>query len=186
MTEEEIRLERIRVAAAHYKEFLHALGFDLTGEMEKTPERVARMYVDEYTNHDYGDLPDNAVTLFKSPGDAYITVKDLPYSSLCSHHLMPFHGRVGIVYQPGESILGLSKFARIIKHISGVPCTQEAFTDRLATVLYKELAPEGIYLKITGTHSCMIARGVRTSGEAVTSAIRGEDMNIPECLELLK
>lgn len=183
--------ERIATAAAYYKGFLDSLGFDVSpgnGDMGGTPERVARMFVEEYSNYNPAAppaLPEGMITTFDSPGDQYIALREIPYASLCEHHLMPFSGTIGIVYHPDGKILGLSKFARIAKYISGVPCTQEAFTNRLAMAIYDNLKPHGVYVKTTGTHSCMVARGIRTGGEAITSAFRG-DINDQECLELLR
>lgn len=168
-----------------YREFMKEVGIDVTSPDSKdTPRRVAKMFREDFGNHSK-PLPDNAITAFPSPGDQYVCIREIPFHSLCAHHHLPYWGKVGIVYHPDKHILGLSKFVRIVQYIAGRPSTQEDITERIAEKIHEVSKSRGVYVHITGTHTCMIVRGVKASGEAVTSAFRG-DMNIPEALELLR
>lgn len=169
-----------------YAAFMREVGIDLKDpNASQTPRRVAKMFQDDFGTRDWSILPAGMTTLFPSPGDQYIAITKLPYSSLCSHHHLPHYGEVSIVYHPDAQIMGLSKFARIVRYIAACPCTQEELTERIAEVMFKNLHPVGVYVQVQGFHSCMIIRGVRSTGETKTSAVRGE-MNLSECMELIR
>lgn len=178
------REDKIRRASAIYRQFMEVVGVPFTPDSEETPDRVARMFVDEFTNG-ADTVPESLIRLFNSPSDQYVCVRRLPYSSLCGHHHLPFYGYADIVYHPRKWIMGLSKFNRIVRYLAGNPTTQEALTGRIADLLYGALKPIGIYVRLSGTHTCMVSRGVHSFGECVTPAIRGE-INIYECTELVR
>jgi len=103
-----------------------------------------------------------------------VVVKNIPFTSICDHHLFPIIGRVSIAYVPTNKVLGLSKFARIVREESCKPMLQEEYTKRLADRLLNETGGAGVMVIVRAMHTCMVARGVRAIGsEMVTSAVRG-------------
>src|SRR5215207_6870213 len=106
--------------------------------------------------------------------DELVVVKDIPVQSLCEHHLLPFTGTAQIGYLPGERILGLSKFARVVELFARRPQVQERLTQQVADWLDAQLTPKGVGVVIEAEHSCMTLRGVRATGATTrTSALTG-------------
>lgn len=176
-------------AVHHYREFMRAIGIDLESPHAKdTPNRVTKMFLHDFGNHLKHIGRETNLTAFPDEGDQYIAIRNIPYGSLCSHHHLPHYGTVDIVYHPNGRILGLSKFPRIVRFEAGKPCTQEDLTVRIAETVMSAIQPKGVYVRVTGVHTCMVVRGVRSTGETITSAIRPthEDMNVPEALELIR
>jgi GTP cyclohydrolase I len=102
-------------------------------------------------------------------------VSDIPLRSLCEHHLLPFTGVAHVGYLPGERILGLSKFARIVEFFARRAQTQERLTTEIAHDLEERLRPRGVGVVIEAEHSCMSLRGARAEGaRTVTSMLRGQ------------
>ena len=138
-----------------------------------TPRRVAMMYIEIFAGLDEKNEP--KLTLFDNPGYRDIlALKRIPFYSLCSHHLAPIFGEVSIAYIPGEKIVGLSKFPRIVKYFASRPQVQEEFTKNLADYLYEKLKARGVLVLIKARHLCMEMRGPRAHHvQTVSSAIRG-------------
>jgi GTP cyclohydrolase I len=161
-------LERAARAVA---ELLEALGIDLTAEsLRATPERVARMYAELLTPQRFD------VTTFPNEGsyDELVIVRDIPFSSLCEHHLMPFTGVAHVAYLPGDRIVGLSKLARVVSLYARALQVQERMTTQIADWLEEHLAPRGVGVVIEAEHLCMTVRGVQAPGaRTITSAVRG-------------
>ena len=157
------------VRAVH--ELLDALGIDLTSEsLEHTPERVAKLYAEFLTP------PDFRVTTFPNDGayDELVIVRDISFSSLCEHHLMPFTGVAHVAYLPGNRIVGLSKLARVVELYARRLQVQERMTTQIADWLETELEPQGVGVVIEAEHLCMTVRGVRKPGaRTITSSVRG-------------
>ena len=157
------------VRAVH--ELLEALGIDLTTEsLEQTPARVAKMYTEFLTP------PDFRVTTFPNDGayDELVIVRDISFSSLCEHHLMPFTGVAHVAYLPGNRIVGLSKLARVVELYARRLQVQERMTTQIADWLESELEPQGVGVVIEAEHLCMTVRGVRKPGaRTITSSVRG-------------
>jgi GTP cyclohydrolase I len=106
--------------------------------------------------------------------DELVVVKDIPLQSLCEHHLLPFTGVAHIGYLPGERILGLSKFARVVELFARRPQVQERLTQQVATWLDDQLGPKGVGVVVEAEHACMSLRGVRAAGAVTrTSALTG-------------
>ena len=100
--------------------------------------------------------------------------KEIPFYSMCAHHLVPFYGHAHIAYIPNDRILGLSKFARILEFYAKRPQLQERLTEQVAGFLEQELRPQGAMVVIEARHLCVEMRGVKKPGAVtVTSAIRG-------------
>jgi GTP cyclohydrolase I len=152
-------------------ELLEAFGIDLTDEsLAGTPGRVARSYAEM--------LSPKAFDLTTFPNDEHydelVVTRDIPFHSLCEHHLFPFVGIAHIGYLPGERILGLSKLARVVEHFARRLQVQERLTSQVAGWLNERLAPKGVGVVIEAEHLCMSLRGVRANGaRTVTSALHG-------------
>lgn len=166
---------KVREIAAHMHAILEALGLDPSDpNLEETPERVARMYLEMFQGLSEGAEP--KVTFF--PNDEHYTAmvmeKDIPFYSLCSHHFVPFYGHAHVAYIPNEKIVGLSKMPRIVEFYARRPQLQERLTEQIAGFLAEKLSPQGVMVVIEARHLCVEMRGVKKPGAlTVTSAIRG-------------
>jgi GTP cyclohydrolase IA len=164
------RIER----AVH--ELLAALGEDPTRDgLVKTPHRVAKMYEELFAG--FGENPaDHLEITFAADHDEMVMVRDIPFASLCEHHLIPFIGRAHVAYIPGEDgrITGLSKLARLVDGYARRLQVQERMTTEIADAIEAALAPRGVLVVVEAEHLCMSMRGVKKSGTStVTSAVRG-------------
>jgi GTP cyclohydrolase I len=163
------------------RDLLVALGVDVDGEsLRDTPRRVARAYEELLTPE-----PFDATTFPNDEGyDELVLVRDIPFHSLCEHHLLPFHGVAHVAYMPGERILGLSKLARVVDRFARALQVQERLTSQVADWLVAQLAPKGVGVVMEAEHTCMTVRGVQKPGaRTVTSALRGalrEDLRARE------
>ena len=183
--------ERVARIAELVRGMLVELGLDLDDpNLSTTHERVARMYLEMFRGLDQGTKP--RVTTFPNDENyrAMVMEKDIPFYSMCSHHLVPFYGHAHIAYVPGDKILGLSKFARILEFYAKRPQLQERLTEQVVSFLEEELRPRGAMVVIEARHLCVEMRGVEKSGaRTVTSALRGIFHERPireEFLDLLK
>jgi GTP cyclohydrolase IA len=164
----EIDLAAAQRAAA---DFLAALGVDLSREhLQETPARMARAYAELF-----GARPFRLTTFPNDEGyDELVLARDIPFRTVCEHHLLPFSGVAHVGYLPGERILGLSKLARLVEHFAARPQTQERLTKQVADCLAERLRPRGAGVVVEAEHSCMTLRGVRALGaKTVTSALLG-------------
>jgi GTP cyclohydrolase I len=155
--------------AAH--DLLAGLGADLErAELRDTPRRMADTYAELLTPE-----PFTATTFPNTEGyDELVVVRDIPFSSLCMHHLLPFIGVAHVGYLPAESIIGLSKLARIVDHFARRLQLQELLTEQIARSLNERLRPRGVGVVLEAEHLCMTLRGVRKPGSrTVTSALHG-------------
>ncbi|ANH38366.1 GTP cyclohydrolase 1 [Nocardioides dokdonensis FR1436] len=161
-----------RAAAA----LLTALGVDWdTVHMARTPARLAAAYAEMLT------APAFELTTFPNDQghdgqghDELVVVRDIAFQSLCEHHLLPFVGVAHVGYLPGERLLGLSKFARLVDFTARAPQTQERLTQQVARQLEKHLRPRGVGVVLEADHSCMTLRGARAGGaRTVTSTLLG-------------
>lgn len=157
------------------QEFLIALGIDLAAsDMEKTPQRVAEMY--SFLFNGYGKNTSEVWgELFKADNDGIVAVKDIPFYSMCEHHLVPFFGRISVAYKPTDgTIAGFSKFARLVEVISHRPQLQERMTEEIASAVQEGLSPEGVLVIVEAQQLCMTMRGDMAHGtKTITSACRG-------------
>jgi GTP cyclohydrolase IA len=151
---------------------LIALGLDLKDEnLVETPRRMAGALIEMTSS------PDFDLTTFPNDEgyDELVLVQDLPLQSLCEHHMLPFVGVAHIGYLPGERILGLSKFARLVSLHARRPQTQERLTKRIADHLQDQLQARGVGVVIEAEHTCMSLRGARATGaRTTTSALFGQ------------
>jgi GTP cyclohydrolase I len=182
---------RIAAIAGHVRGILTTLGLDLEDpNLADTDRRVAQMYLEMFHGLEEGAEPE--VTTFPNEeGYAHMVMeRDIPFYSLCAHHLVPFYGHTHIAYIPEERILGLSKFARVLEFYAKRPQLQERLTEQVANFLVEKLAPKGVMVVIDARHLCVEMRGVKKPGAlTTTSAIRGcfHDRKVrEEYLDLLR
>lgn len=161
-----------RTRAEHaVSELFEALGVDLTApDLHDTPRRVAEMYEELLT-----PMPFNPTTFPNEDGyDELVLSKNIPFTSLCAHHALPFSGVAHVGYLPGERILGLSKLARTVHYFSHSLQVQERLTKQIADWLENELEPRGVGVVLEAEHLCMTIRGVQAAGsKTVTSTMYG-------------
>jgi GTP cyclohydrolase IA len=160
-------------AAVHRaaRDLVRALGADVDSEaLQDTPRRVADAYAELLTQR-----PFRATTFPNEDGyDELIVVREIPFHSLCMHHLLPFHGVAHVGYLPGKRLVGLSKLGRVVEFFSRDLQVQERLTAQVADWLQDELEPKGVGVVLEAEHLCMSLRGVQTPGaRTVTSALRG-------------
>jgi GTP cyclohydrolase I len=163
--------ERIEKAV---KEILLAVGEDINREgVKKTPERVGKMYAELLA----GMREDPKVHLrsvFTENYDEIVLLRDIPFYSICEHHLMPFIGSAHVAYLPTGMVLGVSKMARIVDCFARRLQTQERLTYQIADFIMNSLKPMGVTVVLEASHSCMTIRGIKKPGSTmVTSALRG-------------
>lgn len=164
---------RVDLAAAERAayELLVALGADLDDDgLRETPRRVAAAYAELLTPE-----PFTLTTFPNDEGyDELVVVRDIPFQSLCMHHLLPFYGVAHVAYLPAERIIGLSKLARVVEHYARDLQVQERLTKQVAACIQDELAPKGVGVVLEAEHLCMSLRGVQKAGaKTVTSALHG-------------
>jgi GTP cyclohydrolase I len=153
------------------RDLLEALGADLSDEsLSETPRRMAAAYAELLTPE-----PFNATT-FPNDGhyDELVLVRDIPFHSLCEHHLLPFVGVAHVGYIPADRIVGLSKLARVVDHFARNLQVQERLTTQVADWFEEELSPKGVGVVLEAEHTCMSLRGAAKPGtRTVTSALHG-------------
>ena len=153
------------------RDLLLALGADLTSEsLRETPRRVAESFAELLTPE-----PFEVTTFPNDEGyDELVVARDIPFHSLCEHHLLPFHGVAHVGYLPGERIIGLSKLARVVELFARDLQVQERLTQQIADWLDERLSPRGVGVVLEAGHLCMSLRGVQKQGaRTVTSALHG-------------
>ena len=168
-------LDQARVEAA-VRELLAAIGEDPQREgLLGTPDRVARACAEIFGGMQE-DPSEHLLTQFHEPGNQdMVIVKDIPFSSMCEHHLLPFTGRAHVAYIPRKGrITGLSKLARCVEGYARRPQVQERLTSQVADAVMAELDPLGAIVVVEAEHMCMTARGIKKPGSlTITSAVRG-------------
>lgn len=158
------------------KLILEGIGEDPGREgLLKTPGRVARMYEEVFSGMDV-DPRRHFETTFDEHHEEMVIVRDIPFYSMCEHHLLPFFGLAHVAYIPASDgrICGLSKLARLVDEYAKRPQVQERLTSQIADTLIDELHPQGALVVLEAEHLCMSMRGIKKPGSrTVTSAVRG-------------
>lgn len=154
-----------------YSNLIDATGEDVLRDgLASTPERAARAW--QELTAGYHDEPQ--LTTFPAEGfDQIVAVRAIPFFSLCEHHLLPFHGKAHIAYLPGDRILGLSKFARVVRAYSRRLQVQERLTQEVAGQLVEALDPAGLLVVVEAEHLCMSMRGVQSIGTTTRTSYAG-------------
>lgn len=186
------KLDQARAEAA-VRELLSAIGEDPNREgLLETPARVARACAEIFS----GLQEDPAEHLLKQFHEAdheeMVIIRDIPFTSMCEHHLLPFVGKAHVAYIPRKGrITGLSKIARCVEGYARRPQVQERMTSQIADAIMRALEPLGTLVVVEAEHSCMTARGIKKPGSlTVTSAVRGsfkeDEKTRSEALSLFK
>lgn len=173
----DVDLESIRDAV---RTILIAVGEDpdRPGLIE-TPRRVASMYAEMFSGLKLDPARHLSVT-FPEQYDEMVVVRDITFTSMCEHHLLPFSGVAHVAYIPDGKVTGLSKIARVVEEVSRKPQVQERMTQTIADMINEHLCTSGVAVVLDAEHSCMSIRGVRKPGSrTITSALRGEFKNNP-------
>ena len=154
---------------------LESIGEDPEREgLQRTPERVARMYEELTAGYHIDPVALINDALFEVDYSEMVIVKDIEFFSLCEHHLLPFYGRAHVAYIPTNKVIGLSKIPRIVEMFARRLQVQERMTQQIANLINEVLAPHGVAVVIEGAHMCSMMRGVKkASATMVTSAISG-------------
>ncbi len=168
-----VDVERVERLVA---ELLDAIGEDPGRDgLLATPARVAKMYQELFSGFDQD--PERHLTVtFAAEHDEMVMVRDIPFASLCEHHLVPFMGKAHVAYIPARDgrITGLSKLARLVEDYARRLQVQERLTSQVADAMQHVLEPRGVLVVIEAEHLCMAMRGVRKPGTlTITSAVRG-------------
>lgn len=144
-----------------------------------TPARVVKA-LGEMTSGNRDDPADILATTFAADCDEMVVVRNIPFYSLCEHHLLPFHGTATVGYIPTDRVVGLSKIARLVNCFGRRLQIQEQMTRQVVDAMMEYLDPVGAACVIKATHTCMAMRGIRSDGETVTSALAGAFLDKPE------
>ncbi len=164
---------KIKTAVAS---IIEAIGEDPNREgLAGTPERVAEMYAELFRG--MGEDPSEELKIgFEIGHREMVLLRDIPFYSMCEHHLLPFYGVAHIGYIPNEEgrITGISKLARVVEIIAKRPQLQERMTTEIADAIVDGIKPDGVAVVVQAEHLCMIMRGIKKPGSnVITSAIRG-------------
>lgn len=155
---------------------IKALGDDPSREgLKDTPRRVAEMYEELFAGMGKDPVEELSVGYEESHREM-VVLKDIPFYSMCEHHLLPFYGVVHIGYIPNKDgrVVGISKLARVVEIIARRPQIQERMASQIADAIVEGLDPDGVAVVVRGEHLCMIMRGIKKPGASViTSALRG-------------
>ena len=162
---------------------IEAIGDDPKREgLQNTPQRVAEMYAELFSGLGR-DPKEELATGFGEGHREMVVVKDIPFYSLCEHHLLPFYGLAHVGYIPNVNgrVVGASKLARVVEIFAKRPQIQERMTTQIADAIMAGLKPDGVGVIIQAEHLCMIMRGIKKPKSAIiTSALRGAFRNRPE------
>ncbi|MGX1263950.1 GTP cyclohydrolase I [Rossellomorea marisflavi] len=139
-----------------------------------TPKRVAKMYAEVFSGM-HQDPKEYFETIFGEDHEELVLVKDIPFHSMCEHHLVPFFGKAHVAYIPRNGrVTGLSKLARAVETVAKRPQLQERITSTVADTIMETLDPHGVMVVVEAEHMCMTMRGVKKPGAStVTTAVRG-------------
>lgn len=169
--ETEIDIPKIREAV---RMILTAIGEDPDRPgLKETPRRVADMYAEMFAGLRLDPGRHLSVT-FPEYYNEMVLIRDIKFTSMCEHHLLPFSGVAHVAYIPNGKVTGLSKIARVVEEVSRKPQVQERMTQTIAELVDRHLSTQGVGVVVSAEHSCMSIRGIRKPGSVtITSALRG-------------
>ena len=168
-----VNQDKIKLAMAS---MIEAIGENPLREgIKDTPRRVAEMYTELFSGLDADPKAELAVD-FREGYEEMVILRDIPFYSMCEHHLLPFYGiaHVGYIPSPGGRVVGVSKLARVVEICARRPQLQERMTQQIADAIFEALQPIGVAVVIQAEHLCMVMRGIKKPGTTViTSSVRG-------------
>ena len=170
--------------ALHVVTLLEQMGENPNREgLQRTPERVGKAM--QFLTQGYGQDPEAILrsALFEEDYRQMVVVKDIPFYSLCEHHLLPFFGKAHVAYIPNGKITGLSKVARVVDVFARRLQVQERMTTQIKECIQNTLNPLGVMVVIEAEHLCMQMRGVQKSGAVTTTSDFTGAFNRPETRE---
>jgi GTP cyclohydrolase I len=185
LSSKELNVELLRSTSPeeHMHAIIQALYPNFPWDDHDSGERTAARfvaYLREYQPTSLEDLPFK-LTVFESSVNQMIGSGPITFSSICKHHLLPYHGLAWVAYLPNKWMIGASKMPRLVKTLATKPSTQEELTSEIATILKLELEAMGVAVTLRATHTCMSCRGVREeSAQLITSEMRGVFLTAPE------
>lgn len=186
---EQIDLNRIAEAV---RTILEAVGENPAREgLLKTPQRVAKMYCELFGGLHEDPAAVLGEAVFTVAYDEMVVLRDIPFHSMCEHHMLPFTGKAHVAYLPENKVVGVSKLARVVEVFARRPQIQEQLTTQVADLLMDQLNPKGVAVVMEATHTCMTIRGVKKPGTwMTTSAMLGSFRKDPasraEVLSLIR
>jgi len=154
--------------AFHFASILDLLGYSDTPHTKETPQRAAKAWLELTRGEDFKPTAFTNMDI-----DQMVVCQDIPFYSLCAHHMLPFFGQAHVAYIPKDKLLGLSKLARTVESMSRGLSVQEELTKDVMDFLIEVLDPKGVAVVLKGTHLCMTMRGVEKPGATTTSAMHG-------------
>lgn len=161
---------------AAVRDLIEAIGENPEREgLKDTPRRVAEMYSEIFAGIER-DPKDELTVGFEESHREMVIVRDIPFYSMCEHHLLPFYGNAHVGYIPNKQgrVIGASKLARVVEIVAKRPQIQERMTSSIADTIMEAIKPDGVAVVVQAEHLCMIMRGIKKPGSAlVTSALRG-------------
>jgi GTP cyclohydrolase IA len=171
--------EKVEAIADHFKEIMEILGLDLADEsLAKTPQRVARMYVQEiFSGLDLDQYPSVSFITdhYKHEDKSNLVFMKVHFTSFCEHHFVPMIGVAYVAYVPHRKIIGLSKIPRIVRYFARRPQVQERLTAQIADSLSIVLETKHVAVSLVAEHYCILARGIEDNqSHAITNVLRGD------------
>lgn len=168
------KINKIKIQKA-VKELLEAIGEDATREgLKDTPARVAHMYEEIFSGINKDPEKELSIYYEKEDYSEIVLIRDIPFYSMCEHHLIPFFGKAHVAYIPNKRLTGLSKLVRVVDTIARRPQMQERLSKEIADTIMRKLHPKGVMVVIEAEHFCITMRGIKKPGsKTVTSAMRG-------------
>ena len=169
-------MSKIEQIQGHVQNIMEILGIEFDDSTEKTPYRVAKMYVEEiFKGLDENNFPVLTVQENRFKYDQMIVIDNITVNSYCEHHLVPFIGVAHIGYIPNGKVLGLSKFSRVVDYFSRRPQIQEKLTQQVSKCLIENLDTKDIAVVIEAEHFCVKVRGIKDkTATTVTSSLNGK------------
>lgn len=170
------REEKIEKISGHFKQIMETLGLDLTNDsLQDTPNRVAKMYVDEiFSGLDSANFPKITTIENSLEYDEMVSVRDITLISCCEHHFVTIDGLATVAYIPRKKVIGLSKINRIAQFFARRPQVQERLTKQIADCLSEILETPDVAVRISAKHYCVAQRGIKdTLSSTVTTDLRG-------------
>lgn len=164
----------------HISDVMKILDIPETESNKNTPLRIAKMLCNELfvnRNNDHIEELDARMKVFPNEYNSeMVVVKDIPFSSICEHHWLPFSGTVTVGYVPDKTVIGLSKIPRVVKYFSKKPQLQEQLTTEIGEYLFNLLNPVALFVECEAKHQCVMCRGAESDCSTVTySKFFGED-----------
>ena len=182
--------ENQKIIEDSVRNILKAVGDDPDREgIQETPARVARMYQEVFSTLEEPEFNDSKIFHSTNLVDGEtVIVKDIPFYSMCEHHLLPFFGTVTVGYMPRDGqIIGLSKVPRLVDYVARKPNVQENITSEVGTRLNKLLSPQGVAVMMTARHMCVEMRGVqKTNSKTTTTFFSGVFRDRDKKMEFLQ